>query len=70
MKMKDATIGLRIKVLRKQRGMPQWQLANKMDMSQAIISRWERGGRNPGLRGARALSNVLGKSVGFILYGE
>jgi len=41
--VEEKTIGLRLSELRKRRGLTQVQLADKLGMSQPILSRYERG---------------------------
>lgn len=40
--MRD-TFGIRLKKLRKQKGLPQWKLAKKIGISQQCLCRYERG---------------------------
>lgn len=49
------TIGQKIKQLRKQRGLTQVRLGQKIFYSRSTVLQWERGRSEPSLRAARAL---------------
>lgn len=49
------TIGQKIKQLRKQRGLTQARLGQKIFYSQRTVLQWERGRYEPSLRAAKAL---------------
>ena len=62
-------IGERIKRARISKGLTQEQLAEKLDVSIAFLSRIERGSSHINLRRLDEICNILGISQGFILEG-
>lgn len=63
-------IGTLITKLRKEKGMTQKALADKMNISDRTISRWERGIGCPELSLLAELSNILGVNIEKILSGS
>lgn len=57
------TIGSKIKVLRKTRGITQEQLAEKLGLQRATISNYEIGRRSPHLKDLKNIAEVLGVSI-------
>ena len=53
--------------LRKQKGLSQEELAEKMELSRQSISRWESGGSVPGIESLKLLSRLYGVSVDYLL---
>ena len=65
--MEDLTIGQRIAVKRKELGMSQIDLGEKMGVSRQSISKWESDGALPEIDKLIALSKLFGVSVGWLL---
>lgn len=53
--------------LRKQKGLSQEELAEKMKLSRQSVSRWESGGAVPGIDSLKLLSRLYGVSVDYLL---
>lgn len=68
--MKDLTLGKRISVLRKQLGMKQEELAEKMGVSPQAVSKWENDQTCPDISLLLELSQVLGISSDELLSGQ
>ena len=68
--MDCAKIGLFIKNVRKEKGLTQKQLADKIGISDKTISKWERGCGLPEVSLWKDLSAVLGVNIEDILKGE
>ena len=62
-------IGKRIKKARIKKGLSQEELAEKMDVSVAFLSRVERGGSHANLRRLNEMCNILDVSLSSILEG-
>lgn len=54
---------IRVKEIRKSKGMRQKELAEKSSLSQSFLSQVEKGGRRPSLRTLEKLASVLGVTV-------
>lgn len=63
-------IGKFILLLRKEQGLTQSQLAEKLDVTNKAISKWERGLGAPDISLLRNLSSILKVSINEILIGE
>lgn len=63
-------IGKRIKQARLKKGFTQEQIAEKLDVSIAFLSRVERGNSHINLRRLDEICNILDVSLGFILEGS
>ena len=63
-------IGLFIKTVRKEKGLTQKQLADKMGISDKAVSKWERGCGMPEVSLWKDLSGALGVNIEDILKGE
>lgn len=63
-------IGLFIATLRKEKNMTQKNLADKIDLTDKAVSRWETGKGLPDSSSWQALSSALGVSVNELLNGE
>lgn len=61
------TLGEKIKDARKQCGLSQEQLAEKMQVSRSAVAKWETGKGLPDVENLKALSQLLGVSVDFLL---
>ena len=61
--MDQVKIGSFIKEIRKEKGLTQEQLAEKLDVSQKSVSRWETGKTMPDLSLYEPLCEVLGIQV-------
>lgn len=59
-----------IKTLRIARGLTQFELAEKMGVSQATVGMWETGGRTPRFSKIPKLAEVLGCSIPDLFKGE
>lgn len=68
--MGELYIGERISLLRKGRGMTQKQLAEKLNVSDKAISRWERGESAPDLSLIPEISDLFGITCDELLRGE
>ena len=60
----------RIKLMRKEKGMTQGELAAKLGVAQNTVSNWESGIRNPDPESLKKLANVLECSVDFLLEND
>lgn len=61
--MENQTMGERISTLRKERGMTQRDLAEKMNVTDKAVSKWERNLSCPDVGSIPRLAQVLGVSV-------
>jgi len=68
--MDCSSVGKLILRLRKEKGMTQSQLANKMNISDKAVSKWERGLGCPDVSLLGELSKALGVNVEKILLGD
>ena len=66
----DMTIGKRIGLLRRQKGMTQEELANAMGVSPQAVSKWENDQTCPDISALPKLSKLLGVSVDELLSGK
>lgn len=64
------TIGHRIKEIRKERGLSQTELAEKINKSLRTVQKYEKGEIEVSVETANDIANVLGTSIAFILTGE
>lgn len=60
----------RIALARKQAGMTQEQLGEKLGVSRQAVSKWESGQTNPGLADAAEMCRLFGVSSDWLLLGE
>lgn len=63
-------VGKQIRDIRKKQGLSQKELAQKLGISQQVISRIEKGGENISLLTLKIISNALGKKVAISLNQE
>ena len=68
--MDAKSIGLSIASLRKKSGMTQSQLAEKLNISDKAVSRWENGMGYPEVTQFPALASVFGVTVDYLMTGE
>jgi len=61
------SFGKKLAVLRKERKFSQTELANKLNTSVSVISRYERDEMAPSIETAKKLANLLGTTVGYLL---
>lgn len=54
---------MNITEIRKARGMSQAQLAERLNLSQACVSQYEKGTREPNLKTLRAIATILGVTI-------
>ena len=66
----DMTIGKRIALLRKEKGMTQEDLANTMGVSPQAVSKWENDQTCPDISALPKLSKLLGVTVDELLEGK
>ena len=59
----EITIGENIKRLRRERGMTQEQLAEKLNITNAAVSKWERGDSLPDITMLFPIADYFGISV-------
>ena len=63
-------LGERIALLRRQAGLSQEQLGDKMGVSRQAVSKWESGQVNPDLQYIMALCRLFEVSADYLLFGE
>ncbi len=68
--MDNVQVGKLIATLRKQQGLTQQQLADKLNLSNKTISKWESGAGSPDISNLTILADVLGISVDELLRGK
>ena len=66
----DMTIGKRIALLRKEKGLPQEELATHMGVSPQAVSKWENDQTCPDISALPRLARLLGGSVDELLEGK
>ena len=64
------TLGKKLTLLRKQNGLSQEQLAEKLGIARQTVSKWETGQAIPELDGLISLSNLYGTSIDRIVKNE
>ncbi len=65
-----SSVGNKIKILRKTRGLTQQQLADKLGIQRATISNYEIGRRSPHLKELENIANVLGVTMEYFSVGS
>ncbi|MDY0970153.1 LexA family protein [Siccibacter turicensis] len=65
-----ATLGSRLRTLRKERKLTQGQLGKALGVSDVTVGYWERDLNVPGGKSLTKLAHYLGVSEGFLLYGK
>ena len=66
----DSTLGKRISALRREKGMKQEELAERMQVSPQAVSKWENDQTCPDISALPHLANILGVSVDELLTGK
>lgn len=61
------SFGKRISILRKELGLSQTELANKLNTSVSVVSRYELDKMTPSVDTAKKLAKLLNTSVGYLL---
>ncbi len=61
------SFGKKVAVLRKEKKLSQTELANKLNTSVSVISRYERDEMIPSIETAKKLATLLGSTVGYLL---
>lgn len=61
--MKKQTFGMMVSSLRKEKGMTQLELADKMGVTDKAVSKWERDLSYPDINSISKLADILGVSV-------
>lgn len=67
--MEKETIGNKIKILRKTRGLTQQQLADKLEVGRATISNYEIGRRSPHMKELEQIATALGVTLEYFGIG-
>ena len=68
-KQKKQSIGERIAALRKEKCWTQAELADKLNVSDKAVSKWEQDGGTPNLDTIPDLANIFGVSIDYLLTG-
>lgn len=68
-RMKDPELGERIKTLRREAGMTQNQLANKLNMNVQQVARYEAGGSIPSAHLLAKMAEILEVSTDYLITG-
>lgn len=68
--MNQEKTGQLIATLRKEKGMTQKELADKMNLSDKAVSKWERGAGCPDISYLAELSEILGASIDSLISGN
>jgi transcriptional regulator with XRE-family HTH domain len=64
------TLAEKLKTVRKQTGMSQEQLAEKLHVSRQAITKWETGGGTPDIENLKAISQLFEISIDELVTGE
>jgi transcriptional regulator with XRE-family HTH domain len=67
MEVSDMTVGEKIKEARRQCGLSQQQLAEKMLVSRSAVAKWEAGNGLPDVDNVKALAQLLNVSIDYLL---
>ena len=65
-----ATIGDRIKLKRKELGLTQAELGEKLNVTDRAVSKWEQNEGNPDMSIIASLASVLGVSLDYLIIGK
>lgn len=68
--MKEKTLGMMISSLRKETGMTQLELAEKMGVTDKAVSKWERDLSCPDVNAIPKLADILGVSVDELMHNR
>jgi transcriptional regulator with XRE-family HTH domain len=61
-----STVGERIKAARKYRGMTSTELAERLHVSQSVVTRWEKGGRTCRLHRLTEIAAILNVPLSYL----
>ena len=64
----DLTLGEKLQLLRRSRGLSQEQLAAELDVSRQAISKWECGDSTPDLDKLRAICTYFGVTTDYLIW--
>lgn len=64
------TIGMRIQMARKEKGITQSELADKLYVSAQAVSKWENDQASPDITMLNSLSEILDVSIDYLIKGE
>ena len=67
--MMDIVFAQQLTNLRKQKGLSQQQLADKLYMTRQAVSKWETGESSPDLNRMQEIADILDVSVQVLLFG-
>ena len=70
METNGSSVGTKLKILRKTRGLTQQQLADKLGIQRATISNYEIGRRSPHLKELEKIANELGVTMEYFAVGS
>lgn len=62
-------VGSHIRKLRKQRGLSQEALAEKLNVTRQAVSQWERGNTQPDIDMLKSIAEVMGVDIHEVIYG-
>ena len=65
-----STIGERIKAKRKELGLTQAELGEKLNITDRAVSKWEQGEGNPDMSIIASLAKILGVSLDYLILGK
>ena len=68
--MAESTVGSRIRDLRRDKGWSQAELADKLGVTGAVVSKWETGTGSPGLESVSVMADLFGVSVDYLIKGR
>ncbi len=68
--MNPVDFGKKITMLRKKQGLTQGELAQRLNVSDKAVSKWERGGGFPEITQLPALSDIFGVSIDYLMKGN
>jgi transcriptional regulator with XRE-family HTH domain len=68
--MNAAAIGSRIRIMRRDRGITQDELADQVGVSRSAVAQWETGRAGQVTGNLSRIAEILGVSVEYLLYGD
>ena len=69
-KNQNHSVGKTIKLLREKRGLTQVQLAEKINVSDKAVSKWEKDGCNPDFDSLCTLANFFDVTLDYLMIGK
>jgi transcriptional regulator with XRE-family HTH domain len=66
----EINIGIKIRELRKKKGLSQEELATKLNVSNQAISKWERAESTPDITVLKTIADLFGVSVDYLIRSE